>query len=406
MSNSLLQTAAKFNTRIVKIAAALILCFSLCSAKADQATLSPGVQQVLKLSQAHMTDDVITSYIRNSNDSYKLSADDVLYLSGQGVSQPVISALLQKSSTATATTAPAPAQPQVAPAPISAPPVTAPTFAPAQIASQPQVLPPGGLPPMSAQVAVAPETPPPGSSMDLNYFQAQLAPYGRWVDMAPYGLCWVPSIQNGDPDWRPYFNGGHWDYTDAGWNWSSDYPWGEYVFHYGRWARTASNGWVWIPGYQWGPAWVCWRNAEAEGYCGWAPLPPGARFVPGMGLMWDGRVATDVDFGLAPDAFVFVPFDHFWVHDYVPWGAPYHRVPILFRSSVVINGYGFVGGRFFVGGLGRDRIVLRTHHEVAIVTIGFHDSRIEHEHRVVEHERVIQRDRAYDRHDRHDRFFR
>lgn len=236
----------------------------------------------------------------------------------------------------------------------------------------------------------------------MNYFQTQLAPYGHWVDVAPYGMCWVPSIQLSNPDWRPYFNGGHWEYTDNGWYWSSDYQWGDVVFHYGRWTRTPLNGWVWVPGYDWAPAWVCWRNVESEGYCGWAPLPPGARFQPGVGLMWDGTVATDADFGLAPDMFVFVPFDHFWAHDYVVWAAPYHRVPVLFHASVVINGYGFVGGHFFIGGLGRERIALRTHHDVVVFRagFGFHEHYVP-QHRVVEHERFIEHDRGFDRRDRH-----
>jgi hypothetical protein len=394
MSNSLLQTVIGPKSRLTGAVGALVLGFSLYAASANQASLSPGVQQVLKLSQAHMTDDVITSFIRNSTDTYKLSADDVLYLSGQGVSQPVISALLQKTSGSTTATAAPAVQPESVPA--SAPISPSPLAAPAPVVSQPpQVLPPGGQPPVSPQVAVA-NTAGPGS-VDMNSFQAQLVPYGRWTDVAPYGLCWVPSIQSTNPDWRPYFNGGHWEYTESGWYWSSDYPWGEIVFHYGRWTRTPLNGWVWVPGYDWAPAWVCWRNVEAEGYCGWGPLPPGARFVSGVGVMWDGRVATDADFGLAPDMFVFVPFDHFWVHDYVPWGAPYHRVPLLFRSSVVINGYGFVGGRFFIGGLGRERIILRTHHEVPIVTIGFHGGgHYVPEHRVFERERIIEHERGFD----------
>lgn len=360
--------------------------------------LAPGVQQVLKLSQAHMGDDVITSFIRNSSDSYKLSADDVLYLSGQGVSQAVITALLQKSSGQPAAT-PAPVATQPAPQPVQPTPAVSPQTVPP---TQPQVLPPGGQPPVYTASSTPPptEVAPAGSAVDMNLFQAQLTPYGRWVDVAPYGLCWVPSVQNSNPDWRPYFNGGHWEYTDSGWYWSSDYPWGDIVFHYGRWARTALNGWVWVPGYQWGPAWVCWRNAEAEGYCGWAPLPPGAVFQPGVGIMWNGQVAADVDFGLAPEMFVFVPFDHFWVHDYVGWAAPYHRVPLLFRSSVVINGYGFVGGHFVIGGLGRDRIVLRTHHDIAVVHVGFGY----HEHFVPEH-RVYERERVIERHDRRDHFF-
>lgn len=386
------KTVIPSKTRITQTLAALLLGSSLLVAFADQSKLSPGVQQVLKLSQAHMSDDVITSYIRNSTDTYKLSADDIVYLSGQGVSQSVISALLQKTGTATASTS----------APVSAPPVTQPA-----ISSQPapQVLPPGGQPPISPQVSIAPSTPPTATAVDMNYFQAQLTPYGHWIDLSSYGMCWVPSVQNSDPDWRPYFNGGHWEYTENGWYWSSDYPWGDVVFHYGRWIRTPLNGWVWVPGYDWAPAWVCWRNVESEGYCGWAPLPPGARYTPGVGIMWDGRVATDADFGLAPDMFVFVPFDHFWVHDYVPWCAPYHRVHALYGASVVINGYGFVGGHFFIGGLGRERIAMRTHHDIVIFRVGYHEHYVP-EHRVIEHERYIDHGRVYDhRDDRHDRRF-
>jgi hypothetical protein len=169
---------------------------------------------------------------------------------------------------------------------------------------------------------------------------------------------------------------GHWEYTDDGWFWRSDYPWGEYVFHYGRWTRDPQLGWVWIPGYHWGPGWVCWRNAEAEGYCGWAPLPPGANFELGVGLTWHGRVAVDADFGLAPDAFVFVGFDHFWAHDYRAFAAPPWRVSVLFHRSFLANNYRFAAGHFIVGGIGRDRMAALTHHEVAVGRIDFHDDHI------------------------------
>jgi hypothetical protein len=194
-------------------------------------------------------------------------------------------------------------------------------------------------------------------------------------------------VQATAPDWRPYFSGGHWNYTEQGWYWQSDYPWGEYVFHYGRWMRDPNFGWAWVPGYHWGPGWVCWRNAEDAGYCGWAPLPPGARFEVGVGLIWNGRVAVDTDFGLGPDLFVFIPFDHFWAHDYRGFLAPGWRVGALYRGSILANNYRFVGGHFFVGGIGRDRIGVLTHHDVPLARIEFHDSRISHE-------RDIQRDRA------------
>jgi len=351
------------------------LCFkgaTAAHAQAASGTLSPGVQEVVKLTQAHMGDDVILAYIHNSGASYNLSADDILYLNSQGVSQPVISALLQAKGPA----GPPPSAPVVSnPAP--------PPSYPAPDAA-PQVVPPGGVPP--EQSYAAPSTPPPsvgeaptGSDVTLGYFQNQLAPYGQWVSVPDYGQCWVPTVESQVPDWRPYLNGGHWEYTENGWFWASDYPWGEYVFHYGRWARVAPYGWVWVPGYHWGPAWVSWRNADASGYCGWAPLPPGARFDPGVGIIWNGSVAVDTDFGLAPDMYVFVPFDHFWVHDYGLWVAPPWRASGLFRGSVVLNGYGFVGGRFMINGIGRDRIAFLTHHDVPFFSIGFRDSHIAHD---------------------------
>ena len=62
---------------------------------APRSNLSPGLQEVVKLAQAHMGDGVILAYIKNSGTLYTLSADDILYLKDQGVSQNVITALLQ-----------------------------------------------------------------------------------------------------------------------------------------------------------------------------------------------------------------------------------------------------------------------------------------------------------------------
>jgi hypothetical protein len=104
--------------------------------------------------------------------------------------------------------------------------------------------------------------------------------------------------------------------------------------------------------------------------------------------MWDGRLAADVDFGLAPDLFVFIPFDHFWARDYLAFRAPLWRVHDLFRVSILANHYGFVGGRFVFDGIGRDRIGLLTHHEVRAERIEFHDAHIAHA-REIEHARGV-----------------
>jgi hypothetical protein len=55
--------------------------------------LSPDLQEILQLLKAGMHDDIITNFISHSGQSYKLRADDIIYLSSQGVSQGVIRAL-------------------------------------------------------------------------------------------------------------------------------------------------------------------------------------------------------------------------------------------------------------------------------------------------------------------------
>ena len=100
-------------------------------------------------------------------------------------------------------------------------------------------------------------------------FYEPLTPYGGWVEVGGYGRCWHPArVAVG---WRPYCEG-HWEWTDCGWYWVSDEPWGWACYHYGSWVDDPVVGWVWVPGLEWAPAWVSWR--VGGGYIGWAPLPP------------------------------------------------------------------------------------------------------------------------------------
>src|ERR1035438_5765313 len=146
------------------------LCWSVgntCSAQTAPANLSPDLQEVVKLSQSHMGDDVILNYVKSSGKSYKLSADDLIYLNSQGVSQGVISALQTASSAS-------PNPPPVVSAP-EPPAAMAPTPA------APGPVPPGPAPApiMMAPAAVAPPAPPAaGTPVSLEYFHAQLAPFG------------------------------------------------------------------------------------------------------------------------------------------------------------------------------------------------------------------------------------
>lgn len=219
------------------------------------------------------------------------------------------------------------------------------------------------------------EAPPVPAAPTMDYFQSQLTPYGNWIEVPGYGLCWQPAVDFG---WRPYYDQGHWEYSDDGWYWQSDYPWGDIAFHYGRWAYTAT-GWVWVPGFQYAPAWVLWRHADADGCIGWAPLPPGAVFVNGGWEFNHVRVGVDFNFGLSLNFFAFVGFDHFWEHDFRRFVLPHDRLAIVFGHSVIENHYRFDHGRFINDGLARDRMAALTHHEIRAVAV--HDLREHEEHR-------------------------
>jgi hypothetical protein len=168
------------------------------------------------------------------------------------------------------------------------------------------------------------------------------------------------------PGWRPYYDGGHWVYTDAGLYWQSDYPWGAIPFHYGRWTYVAGYGWIWVPAYEYAPAWVLWRNTD--GYVGWAPLPYGAVWVSGGWWTYRGvRVGADFGFGLGVSFFVFVDSGHLWAHDYHPYVLHRDDLHRVYRESVV-NRFGRDDhGRFVVQGFDRDHLQRLTGRSVETV---------------------------------------
>jgi len=131
-------------------------------------------------------------------------------------------------------------------------------------------------------------------------FYDRLAQFGSWIEVDRYGYVWQPLAAVSDPSWRPYLHG-HWAYTDEGWTWISNEPFGWATYHYGRWARLRRLGWVWMPGDQWAPAWVSWRYSDQ--FIGWAPLPPEARFDGADGI----RNWADQRFDISTVDYIFVP---------------------------------------------------------------------------------------------------
>ena len=281
----------------------------------DSAALPPGVlpssplAQVIKLTQAGVSEDVIMAYVNNSTSLFSLNSDQIIYLKDIGVPDAVVQAMIQRDQvlqSQMATSAPQP-PPQPAPAP-------------------------------DTTVVATTDVAPPPTVVTVDYFYDTLAPYGTWVDVEGYGRCWRPTVMVGNAGWQPYGDHGHWVYTDDGWYWMSDYSWGWAPFHYGRWFRDARFGWCWYPDTVWGPSWVTWRYADD--YCGWAPLPPRCDYREGVGFFYNGvAVSIGFDFGLGVSAFTFVHTRDFC--DPHPWR---HRVESrevtqVFNRTTVINNF-------------------------------------------------------------------
>ncbi len=323
-------------------ATALALAPESIQPPAAPPALPEAVRDVVRLAQTSVSEGVLVDYINTLKEPYSLGADQIIYLTDLGIPGPAIQALL-KHSTGPGTVREEPA-PEVAQAPVAAPAATTPM--------PPQALAAPGAPPAPAGATAAPVVmQAPAAAVTVNTFYDSLSGYGSWTEVPEYGWCWQPSVASVDPGWQPYADNGGWVWTDSGWYWNSYYSWGWAPFHYGRWHR-AGFGWCWVPDTYWAPAWVAWRSSDS--HCGWAPLPPSARWSAGVGLMWHGRHATfDCDFGLFSDAFIFIGWNRFC--DPHPWHhyLPRKDVPPLYALSHSVNhfkegprpgGPGHVGG--------------------------------------------------------------
>jgi hypothetical protein len=90
-----------------------------------------GAAEVVKLSQAQISDDIIINYIQNSGTIYNLGPNEMVALKNQGVSDRVINAMISQRNIVAAQPAPQPAPQPAAPAPEQAPAVAPTDVAPA-----------------------------------------------------------------------------------------------------------------------------------------------------------------------------------------------------------------------------------------------------------------------------------
>jgi hypothetical protein len=302
-----------------------LLTFAALFAAAGDA--SEGVEAVIKMQREGVSQSVLLTFVQTSNMQYDPTADEIQQLEDSKVPATVIVAMLDKGKDAKAVAVSTP--------PAADEPVTTTT---------------------TTETILAPAA----EDQNVTFFYESLAPYGEWVSLPNYGWAWRPSIVNLEADWRPYAHGGHWVWTDYGWYWESNYPWAWAAFHYGRWNYDDRNHWVWIPDTTWGPAWVTWRSSDK--FYGWAPLPPGSAFEPGVGFSFHNRrVGAELDFGLAEREFTFVPVNAFLEVDIGRHIVPRAQVTTVFNQTTVVkNTYITNNNRIINNGIPEQQVAART----------------------------------------------
>jgi type II secretory pathway pseudopilin PulG len=156
-----------------------------------------GAEDVLKLSRAQISEDIILNYVQNSGTVYSLTPNDIVYLRNEGVSDRVVTAMLnqrqrvvadaaaQQMAAQQAAAQQAAAQQAATPAPAPAYPdntsvAAAPTYAPAYEQPQPQ--------PAPSTVYVIPDP-----SVEYAYYGYPYYYPGPYY----YGGYWGPSVSIG-----------------------------------------------------------------------------------------------------------------------------------------------------------------------------------------------------------------
>ncbi len=157
-----------------------------------------GVEDVLKLSRAQVGDEIVVKYVQNSGTIYNLGPQDIVYLRDQGVSDRVLTAMLEQRKVVTEATAQ------------SSPPATA------SIPNAPTVpnAPMAPVAPDYAQVAPQASSPPPESSVYV--IPSGTAAYPYYYSYPYYGY------------YAPYYYPGYW-----GPSISFGFGFGGYGYHHG-----------------------------------------------------------------------------------------------------------------------------------------------------------------------------
>lgn len=295
-------------------------------------TLSKTAAEVLKMYESGVGAEVLAAHVKHSPKPFQLAADQIIYFNDLGVPDAVTTAMIERDQALGHTAE-----------------EISPNKAPAA-GKQPN--PPAEITSTTTQTIVVKEP----AAVTTQVFYTALSPYGTWMHVDEYGWVWQPTAATVNVHWRPYYDLGHWMYTDAGWYWHSGYSWGWAPFHYGRWSLHSGHGWIWVPGTVWSPSWVSFRYTN--NYCGWAPLPPRAYYSATTGFTYHGsRISIGFDFGLSHRHYTFVSRKHFGHHHHHRRRIDHKETQQVFKDSTVVNNY-IVGDNNTIinKGISRDRV--------------------------------------------------
>jgi len=189
-----------------------------------------GVDDVLKLSQAKISDDIIINYIHNSGTVYNLQPNDIVYLRNQGVSDQVLNVMVnQRTQVAMGGQAEA-AQNAAAAAQNQAQPAPAPTYAPMPTYDQSAVSEPAAPAPSMVYVI-------PNSAAYTGYSPYYSYPYPYY-----YGGYYGPVVSFGFGYCGPsYYHGGYHGYYHGYGGWHGGGWHGGSTWHSGG-IHVASSG--------------------------------------------------------------------------------------------------------------------------------------------------------------------
>ncbi|MEN8191878.1 MAG: DUF6600 domain-containing protein [Bacteroidota bacterium] len=169
-------------------------------------------------------------------------------------------------------------------------------------------------------------------------FYITLDKYGVWVEDHYGELVWKPlRVQRG---WKPYTNG-RWFWSEYGWFWDSEEPFGWIVHHYGRWDYDARHGWIWYPGYKWAPAWVEWRVSGE--YVGWIPLASNAHFNHDYGIYYSSN--RSIQFAM----WNFVKLRYLGIPSIRQYLVRRNKISYVYKYSVPITNYYVYNNVVFCG---------------------------------------------------------